>query len=151
MREFRMHSGARTALYVAGGLTCLLIIGIPIGIWIILRASRAKVTIDQNGLVQHGLTTVRMPYAEVQRIGVLEMPIVARGIGGSLARKKCGGDVGVNLCIIDSRGKTRKFVASMYEDYASFMDEFSRTRGLPVETVAVGVFGFKWPPANTAA
>src|SRR6185436_1557557 len=50
------------------------------------------------------------------RVGVLSVPIHARGLGGVLARKKCGGDNGVNLCVMDERGKTRKFLVSMFEN-----------------------------------
>lgn len=145
-----MHGGAKTAYYVAGGLLCLLIITLPVGLWIIIRAAKARVELRQDGLVQYGLTTVRMPFAEMARIGVLEIPIVARGIGGALARKKCGGDRGINFCMMNARGKTKKFVASMYENYGDFMNRTSQARQLPLEKMTMGTFKLEWPDNQQA-
>src|SRR3954449_9549146 len=109
MEEYPFHAGARMALNVAAVLCMILVVGIPIGIWIMVRVSGAKVILDDKGLTAKGLGSLRVELADVARFGVLRVPIIARGIGGALARKKVGGDEGVNLCLQTKAGKTKKF------------------------------------------
>jgi hypothetical protein len=147
---YPFHSGARSAHYVVGVLLCLLIITIPIGIWIMIAASRARVEVRQDAVVARFLTTVRIPFAEVSRLGYLNVQIIARGIGGVLARKKVGGDVAVNLCVIDTRGKQRKFMVSMYENYQDVLQRVSWATQKPLEPLTVGLLAPKWPEAPAA-
>ncbi len=146
---YKMHSGAKTALNVVGVLCCLLIVAIPFGIWAFIAASRGRVEVRADGLVAYSLTTVAIKFAEVQRLGYLNRPVIARGIGGALARKKVGGDQAVLLGVQDSRGKTRHFCASMYENHGDLFQRVSYYTHRPVETLEQGAFGLKWP-AGTA-
>jgi hypothetical protein len=147
---YPMHRGAKTALYIAGGLTCLLIVTIPLGLFIIWRASRGRVELSAEGVTQYGLGSTRIRFSEVQRLGVLSIPIHARGLGGALARKKCGGPNGVNFCAMDRRGKTHKFVASMYENYGEIFERSSQATQRPVETLSMGALKLRWPDAAAA-
>ena len=145
--EYRFHKGARTALIVAGVLCILLVIAAPIGIWIIVRATGGKVVFTRGGLVAKALFSVNIDFADVTRLGVCRFPIVARGIGGALARYKVGGDHAINVCVMTRAGKTRKFIASMYEDHEAMIEQISRAVGRPYEELTVGAFGVKWPQA----
>ncbi len=141
---YPMHGGAKFAYAALGVLLCLLIVTIPLGIWVFVKLARSRVEITSEGLVARGMRTVRMPFAEVSRAGICEMPIDANGFGGFLAKKKCGGDVGVNLCLLDRRGKTRQFIVSMYDQYQDILDRVESALGKPFETVCRGAFGLKW-------
>ena len=126
----------------------MLIVTIPIAIGIFISAARGRIELMHDAIVVRGLWATRIPLTDVQRLGVLHVPVVGRGIGRALARKKVGGSVGVNLCVMNSQGKTRKVLASMYENY---QDLISRTQHIvhrPIETVQVGLIGPKWgePP-----
>jgi hypothetical protein len=147
---YRMHGGARSAYTIAGVLCCLLIIGIPFGVWLIVAASRGRIELRADSVVAVGLTTTVIRFADVHRLGFLNVPIVARGIGAVIARKKVGGDQAVNLCAMDARGKTRKFIASMYENYNDVFQRVSGATHRPVEQLAVGLMSPKWPEAPAA-
>jgi hypothetical protein len=143
--EYPFHSGARMALNVAAVLCMILIVGIPIGIWIMIRVSGAKVSLDDKGITAKGLGSLHVDFTDVSRFGVLRVPIIARGIGGMLAKKKVGGDEGINLCIMTKAGKTRKFIVSQYEKWDEIIAEFGNRCGKKEETLKMGVFGPKWP------
>jgi hypothetical protein len=143
--DYRFHSGARMALNVAGVLCLITIVGIPFGIWILMRVAGARVTLHDGGLEARALGTTRVDYADVTRFGVLRVPIIARGIGGALARKKVGGDEGVNLCFQTRAGKTKKFIVSQYENWEELVAEVGRRVQKKPEELKMGVWGPKWP------
>jgi hypothetical protein len=149
-REYPFHAGAKSALTVAGVLTMLLIISIPIGIWILIRTAGAKVILHAEGLTARALGTVHVNYAEVARFGLLRVPIVAGGIGGALARKKVGGPEGINLCFLTKSGKTKKFIVSQYENWEEIVAEVGKALQKQPEPVGMGLFGPKWPEAPAA-
>ena len=84
------------------------------------------------------------------RLGVVRVPIIARGIGGMLARKKVGGDEGVNLCFQTRAGKTRKFIASQYDRWEELINDVARRTGKQPETLKMGLWGPKWDEAKAA-
>jgi hypothetical protein len=143
--EYPFHSGAKTALNVAAVLCMILIIAIPVGIWMLVRVAGAKVTLHAKGLTARGLGTLNVDFADVQRFGLLRVPIIARGIGGALARKKVGGDEALHLCFMTKAGKTRNFIVSQYERHDEIVAEVGRQLQMQPETVNMGVFGPKWP------
>lgn len=150
MSVYPMHGGAKGAFYTAGGLCCLLIITIPVGIWFIIKAAGARVELSDTHVVQRGLTTVKIAFADVTRLGILEVAVVGGGIGGAIARKKCGGRTAIHLCTVDARGKNRRFMASMYGNYQEIIDRVAAATGKPVERLSMGVMGPKWPEAAAA-
>lgn len=141
---YNFHSGAKSALTVVGVLLCVLIITIPLGIYIIIRASGGRVEVNQEGLVAKSIGTKKFRFNEVNRLGVCHAPVQAGGIGGALARKKVGGDVGVNMCFMIGK-KTKVFIASMYENHQQMLDQVSQILGKPVEEVTIGALRLKWP------
>jgi hypothetical protein len=150
-REFPLHKGARSALRIAGILCILIVMAAPFGIWIIWRVANGKISLTKTGLVASALGSTAFEFAEVQRIGICMVPIVARGIGGALARQKVGGDAGTNICVILKSGKKKQLTISMYEDYKTAMELISTGVGQPYEELQMGVFGVKWPEVAKAA
>jgi hypothetical protein len=149
-REYRLHQGARTALNVAGILCLVLIIGAPFGIWILWRVAGGKIILSPGGVVAKALMTVSFDWKDVDRIGVVRVPIIARGIGGMLARKKVGGDHSVNVCVKLRNQKKRMIIISQFEDYQTAMEQISSAVGKPYEELTMGAFGVKWPEAKAA-
>jgi hypothetical protein len=146
--EFPLHGGAKAAYTVVGVLLCLLIITIPVGIYIIVRGRSGFVRLSGDAILARAIGSKRISLTDAQRVGVCRVPIIAKGIGGYLAKRKCGGEEGVNLCVMDGRGKTRKFIASMYVDHPQIIDHATRTTGRLLEEVRLGAFGLKWPEAR---
>jgi hypothetical protein len=150
-KEFRLHKGARTALNIAAILCIVVVVAAPFGIWILVRVAGGRITLSDNGLVARALGTVQFLWKDVDRLGICLVPIVARGIGGALARQKVGGDNGVNVCVILRGGKKRHFTISMYEDHQKAMEEISKAVGKPYEDLKMGMLGIKWPDVKAAA
>lgn len=141
-----MHKGARTALNVTGGLLVLLCVTIPFAAWIFWRVSRAKVTIGPASVVAEGLVTDTVNFDEVERFGVLRVPVVARGLGAVLANMKLDNmGEGVNVVFKLKNGKDVKFIANQYERHAELIDELARRVQVPKETLAMGLVSHKWP------
>jgi hypothetical protein len=146
--ESKFHAGARSAYRFTGILCCITIIGLPFGLYILLRAASCKVTATPDGIASKAVfSSCSFTFAEVRRIGVLAVPIHAGGIAGHFARKKVGGGAALHLCIQTPSGKTKRFMVSMYEHHEQIVDHVSRRCNLAVETVTMGVFGPKWATA----
>lgn len=144
-KEFRLSKGARVALYIAGALCVVLVFALPFGVWIIYRAATGKVTLSDKEVVARALLTTRVDLTDVSRLGILRVPVAAKGLGGALARQKVGGDEAINVCAMTRAGKTKKFVVSQFEDHAQITEQISKQLGMPYETLAVGMLGMKWP------
>ena len=142
---FRMHSGARTALNVVGGLLILLVVTIPFAVLVFVRTAGARIEITADELIFRNLMSKRWKLASLRRIGVLAVPVLARGIGGALARKKVGGDKAIHLCSIDDRGRKSSVLISMFERYPEIIQQVANLTRLQVEEVTSGAFGPKWP------
>ncbi len=149
-REYRLHKGARVALYIAGALCILLVFAAPFGIWILLRTASGKLSISGQGLVAKALTSVRFDFLDVARIGICRVPIHAKGIGGALARQKVGGDHGINVCVILQNKKKKQFTVSMYEDHEAALAQITKAVNKPYEELSMGAFGVKWPDTQNA-
>lgn len=146
MNEFRMHKGARTALIITGVLLCILCVTIPFAVWIFYRVSRAKVTVRPDGLDAEGLMTDSVQFDDVERFGVLRIPLAARGLGAVLANMKLDNmGEGVNLVFRLKNGKDVKFIANQYERHAELIELVSKSVRVPRETITMGVLSWKWP------
>jgi hypothetical protein len=77
---YRLHDGAKLALYVVGALLCLLIVTIPIAIGIFIKAARGRVELVSDAIVVRGLWATRIPLTDVQRLGVRTQHVVRRPI-----------------------------------------------------------------------
>jgi hypothetical protein len=144
-REYPLHKGAKTALTVTAVLCILLCVSAPFGIYILWRKARGKLSISERGVEAAALGTTRIDFANVARLGVCQVPIAARGIGGALARQKVGGSHAVNVCVILRDGKKRSFTASMFENYEEAMGQISNACRMPFEQLTIGLMGVKWP------
>ena len=146
MNEFRMHKGARTALIITGVLLCVLCVTIPFAVWIFYRVSRAKVTVRPDGLDAQGLMTDSVQFDDVERFGVLRIPLAARGLGAVLANMKLDNmGEGVNLVFRLKDGKDVKFIANQYERHAELIELVSKSVRVPRETITMGLLSWKWP------
>ena len=145
--EYPFHKGARTSLYIAAALCIILVCAAPIGLYFIYRVSKGKVTIDAQKLRAEGLMTDEIVFAEVDRLGVVNIPNVARGIGGMLARMKLDNmDYGVNLVAKLKSGKDVKFLVNQYENHQAIVEKVKQALpNVPMETIPMGIFTWKWP------
>ncbi len=142
--EYKMHRGARIAFFLAGALCMILIVAIPFGVWIIARAASGKVVVSPTDVKVKALLNTNIDLRDVSRIGVVTVR-VPKGIGGALARLKVGGDAAINVCVMNKSGKTKKFIASSFENYQQMMAQISKIVGMPYEEISMGAFGLKWP------
>lgn len=141
-----MHKGARTALIITGVLLCILCVTIPFAVWIFYRVSRAKVTVRPDGLDAEGLMTDSVQFDDVERFGVLRIPLAARGLGAVLANMKLDNmGEGVNLVFRLKNGKDVKFIANQYERHAELIELVSKSVRVPRETITMGLLSWKWP------
>jgi len=80
-RFYPMKAGWRRAQYFAGFLCCLLVVGIPLGVWIFIRASKGGMGVTDEGFAFRYLTTVSARWSDVESISVSGMSGVAFGGG----------------------------------------------------------------------
>lgn len=144
--EFRMHKNARTALIITGVLLCILCFTIPVAIWMFWRVSRAKVAVTSDGVVAEGLLTNTVKFDDIERFGVLRVPLVARGIGAILANMKLDNmGEGVNAVFKLKDGKEVKVLTNQFERHQELMAELSKRVRVPTETLTMGLVSLKWP------
>jgi hypothetical protein len=142
---YPLHAGARGAYMFVGVLLFILIIGIPFAIWAFIARSRGRMEVQGLEVRSYGFFTRRLDLSRARRIGFLEVPIYARGIGGAIARRKVGGNKAVHLCTMDEQGRKANILVSMYERFPEVIQHAQRVTGLPLEEVKVGALGPKWP------
>jgi hypothetical protein len=144
--DFAMHKGARTSLIIVGVLLCLLCVTAPFGIYIFIRIGSCRVRLANRTLEARGLVTDTVNLDDVERAGVLRIPMVARGVGGALARMKLDNmNEGVNLVFRLKNGKDVKFAANQYERHTELLEKVSAMLGKPLETIPMGLLSWKWP------
>jgi hypothetical protein len=145
-REFRMHAGAKLAFGVSAGLCLLLIvIGWPVGLWFLITLLRGRLIIDRDGVRAASFFNTRIDFTEVERLGLVRMPIIGGGIGGYLARRKCDGPEGISLFARYRSGKERNVLVSLYESPDEILREVQERVGKPIETMEMGLLSPKWP------
>ena len=145
--EYPFHKGARTSLDIAAGLCILLVCAAPIGAYFIWRVMKGRVVIDAEKIRAEGMMTDEIVFAEVERIGIVKIPMVAGGIGGYLARMKLDHmDYGVNLVAKLNNGKNVKFLLNQYENHGQIIERVKQA--LPtkqLEDIPMGLLTWKWP------
>lgn len=141
-----MHKGARTALIIVGVLLCVLCVTIPFAAWVFYRVGRARVVVRPDGLEAVALLTDAVAFDDVERFGVLRIPLAARGLGAVIANMKLDNmGEGVNLVFRLKNGKDVKFLANQYERHAELIELVSKSVRVPSETIPMGLLGWKWP------
>jgi hypothetical protein len=149
-KSYPLHAGARSALNITAVLCCLLIVGIPLGVWIFVRARSARVALtDEGASATNVFSSTAFAWRDVARLGLLKVAVVTGGgMGGALARQKVGGDEATHIVARTNDGKLHSFMASSYESLQEMIDEVGRRAGKPFETLtpgALGVGSAKWP------
>lgn len=144
--EYRMHKNARTALIITGVLLCVLCVTIPVAIWMFWRVSRAKVAVTSDGVVAEGLLTSTVKFDDVERFGVVRIPLMARGLGAVLANMKLDNmGEGVNAVFKMKGGKELKILANQFERHQELLAELSKRVRVPTEPLTMGLMSIKWP------
>jgi hypothetical protein len=126
-------------------LCFVLVFAAPLGVWLLLRAARGRVRISSTGVEVKGLGGTSFLFADVARLGLLEVPIVARGLGGALVRRRVGGDKAIHVVVRTRSGKTHKFIASQYESFPQIVEAISQRSGRRCEWLETGLIGVRWP------
>lgn len=85
--EFPIHKLARTSFIILSVLLCILCLTIPVAVFILIRLGSMRVKVTDRGLEARAIVTDTVDFAEVDRFGILTVPVVARGLGGLVARK----------------------------------------------------------------
>lgn len=143
--DYPFHKGARTALTVAGVLMCLLCLTIPVGIYFIWRVRKGGVSLTNSGVNVKGLTDDSFEFADVQRLGLLKVPMVGRGLGGILANMRLDNmGYGLNLVVKLRDGKERKFLLNQFERHQELTERITKASPVPVEELTMGIVGPKW-------
>ncbi|HPN82730.1 MAG TPA: hypothetical protein PLM00_05020 [Spirochaetota bacterium] len=144
-QTYPAHAGAKTAFTIVGILLCLLIITIPLAIWIIVASRRARVVVDDAGIRIKMFGSIRLTWDEIVRVGLLRIGVQGGGVAGIIVKKKVGGNEAVNLCLQDTRGKTRHCIISMYQNWEDIVEHVAQRTGRQCETLSRGFSGPKWP------
>jgi hypothetical protein len=147
---YRLHPKATRFALIVSIILAWLIIPLPYALACFLAACRSKLVLHEKGMEVTYLFTRRIRFDEIERLGLLPVPVPTRGIGAYLARMECSGEHRINLCVMDRRGKTRWVPVSLYEGYLDFLHRVQQAVDKPYEEVALGAFHFKWP-ADAAA
>ena len=144
--EFPLHKPARTSLTVVAVLLMVLCVTFPAAIYLLVRLSQMKVKLTATGLEALGFLTDTVQFDQVERFGVLHVPVVAGGLGGYLARMKLNHmSEGLNLVFLLKNGKTVKFIANQYERHDELIDKVAASVRVPREELQMGLFNWKWP------
>ncbi|MBK7857234.1 MAG: hypothetical protein IPJ65_01165 [Archangiaceae bacterium] len=145
--EYPFHKGARTSLYVVAALCIILVCAAPIGLFFIWRVSKGKVSIDSTRIRADGLMSDEIAFADVERLGILKIPLGGAGLGRALARLKLDNmDHGVNLVARLKSGKNVKFLLNQYERHGEIIEKVKQAcPSVPMEEIPMGLLTWKWP------
>ena len=137
-RVFRVKSGWRKLQIFAGLLCCLMIITIPLGIWIIVRARKARIGLTAEGFAFTYLTTVAYRWSDIESFTLVGMN--ASMFGGGLVgvataaavKKKTQGLKGPLRFTL--KGKKRLFMipAHTIENSMEMAREMERLSGISI-------------------
>lgn len=145
--EYPLHKNGRTSFIVVSVLLCILCITIPLAVWVLTRLGKMKVALRGDGLEAIGaFLTDDVLWDDVERFGVLRIPVVAGGLGGYFARMKLNHmNEGVNVVFRLKNGKDVKFIANQYEGWEKLIEDIAGRVRAPREEIAMGLLSWKWP------
>lgn len=142
---YPLHKGARTSLIVVAVLLCVLCVTIPAAIYVLYRVKTGGIRLRRTGLTARGLGTTELEFGEIERLGLLRVPIVAGGVGGALARQRMGGDAATHLVVRTRAGKDKRVIVSQFEKWEELVEEVKRSVQVPCEDIQMGMLTWKWP------
>jgi hypothetical protein len=155
---FKMKSGWRKAMYFAGVLSCLPIITIPFGIWIILMARRACVAVADRGFVVRSFTTNAYAYEDIERFTPmgLHMHVSGGGLVGALAGAAVGAAIEVKTEGVKGpiqfkvKGKwvPLQIPAHTCENSMAMVQAIEQRSGHAILAPAAPPPGAAWPPPS---
>jgi len=133
---YPMKSGWRNYQIFAGVLTCLLIITIPLGVWIILRARKAGIGINEEGFAFRYLNTIAFRWDEVETITLSGLSGAEFGGGlvglaaASAVKKRSQGLKGPIHVKLHGKRVPKMIPAHMMEDSVRLAQEMERLSGI---------------------
>lgn len=150
--EFHFHKQGRLALMIVACILFFFIFTGPFALWVLWRRASGGIRLSDQGLEAKELgSSQSVRWNEVARIGVLQVPVLARGVGGMLARWRMGGPVATHLVFKTVKGKDRSVAVSSFEDFQRIIEESQKHVQRPLEVITSGVFSPKWPELRAAA
>ena len=144
--SYRFTSKYRGMMIFAGILMLLLVLTIPFGIWFIVIGVRGRVVLGDEEMAVTHFTTKRIRYADVARLGQMQVAISGQGILGLLlARWIYGASHAQHLIVKDPRGKEWAILTHLYEQTDEILAEIPKRVGKEPEVVTQGLTKRKWP------
>lgn len=133
---YPMKAGWRKYQTFAGVLSCFLIITIPLGIWIITRARKAGIGINEEGFAFRYLTTVAFRWDEVESITVTSLSGAEFGGGlvgmaaASAVKKRSEGLKGPMHIKLRNKRRATMIPAHTIEDSLRMAMDMERLSGI---------------------
>ncbi len=133
---YPMKKGWRNYQVFAGVLTCLLVITIPLGVWIIIRARKAGIGINEEGFAFRYLNTVAFSWDEVESITLSSISGAEFGGGlvglaaASAVKKRSTGLKGPIHVKLRGKKMARMIPAHMMEDSVKMARDMERLSGI---------------------
>ena len=137
-RIFRMKSGWRKMQMFAGILCCLLILTIPLGIWIIIRAKNARMGITEEGFAFTYLTTVAYRWSDIESFSLSGMSSAMFGGGlvgvatAAVVQKKTEGLKGPLRFTLKGKRSFKMIPAHTIENSLEMARQMELLSGLPI-------------------
>ncbi len=145
--EFPLHKPGKTANIILAVLLCILCVTVPAAIWLLTRLGKMKVIVRSDGLEAIGpFMTDEVKFDDVERFGILRVPMVARGLGGIVAAMKLNNmNEGVNLVFKLKSGKEVKFIGNQFDNHDGLVEAVTARVRVPREEIKMGILSWKWP------
>lgn len=145
--DYPIHKNGKTSFIIVSVLLCILCVTIPVAIWVLSRLGKMKVSLRGDGLEAVGaFMTDTLNWDDVERFGVLRIPVVAHGLGGYFARMKLNHmNEGVNVVFRLRGGKEVKFITNQYENWEAMIEDIAKRVRVPREEIQMGLLSWKWP------
>lgn len=143
---FKLSSGARTAMIVVGVLSCLLIVGIPLGVYVFWRLGRARIELTSEQFIAVEMfSSTQFAWSDVARLGIFTFAVAGQGVAGAVAREGAGGNEATHLAVKLKSGAEKRVMVSRFERWQDILDEVEQRANLPFEKLETGAIGPKWP------
>lgn len=145
--EFPLHKSGKTANIILAVLLCILCLTVPVAIYLLTRLGKMKVIVRADGLEAIGpFMTDEVKFDDVDRFGILRVPLAARGLGGVVAAMKLNNmNEGVNLVFKLKSGKEVKFIGNQFENHDALIEAVTARVRVPREDIKMGLLSWKWP------
>ena len=137
-QSYRLKPGWRKMMIFAGVLCCILIIGLPFGIWIIIAAGKARMAIGQEGFALKIFGTKAWAWKDIESISVGQLSGAAMGGGlvglalASAVSARTEGLRGPLLLKLKDRKWPHQIPAHQIERSVAMAREMERRSGLTI-------------------